>query len=134
MVRLAWCRVHNGEFQQPRRSVWGLPVNSTGTPDLIFEGRIADSLYFDVTDAKGKNPGFRYDMVPDLAVEFENLILPPAPTGFPGGLVGYPYFAYFEPGARLFPWSLFSPSVAVAHAPADPLPLRGGAQVVRPGL
>ncbi len=116
MVRLAWCRVHNGEFQLPRRSVWGVPVSSAGAADLTFEGRVTDSLYFDVTDSVSGKAGFRYDMVPDLAVEFEDLVVPPAPTGFPGGLVGYPYFAYYCPGARLFPWSLFSPSVAVAHA------------------
>src|SRR5262249_44017321 len=26
MVHLAWCRVHNGEFKQPRRSFDGVPV------------------------------------------------------------------------------------------------------------
>ena len=62
-------------------------------------------------------------MVPDLAIESENLAVPavspftdpPFPFAFTQ-LFAYPYFAYFQPGARLFPWSLYSPSVAVAHA------------------
>ncbi len=119
MVRLAWCRVHNGEFQQPRRSVWGVPVKAGGTPDITFEGRVLDSLYFDVTDSVTGKAGFRYDMVPDVAVESGDLVVPPAPPlppPPPGGLICYPYFVYFLPGERLFPWSLYSPSVAVAHA------------------
>jgi hypothetical protein len=118
MVRLAWCRIHNGEFQQPRRSVWGVPVSAGVTPDITFQGRVGDSLYFDVTGSVTLTAGFRYDMVPDLAVESDNLVVPaaPPPPPPPGGLVAYPYFAYFVPGARLFPWSLYSPAVAVAHA------------------
>ncbi len=119
MVRLAWCRVHNGEFQQPRRSDWGIPYQPAGgTPDLLFLGRVADSLYMSVTNPAGA--GFRYDMVPDEAREFENIVLPPPPPipppPIPGGVPAYPYFCYFEPGARLFPWSLYSPAIAVAHA------------------
>jgi hypothetical protein len=117
MVRLAWCRVHNGEFQQPRRSDWGIPYPAGGaTPDLTFKGRVADSLYFEVTVPGGS--GFRYDMAPDTAEELDPLVIPPAPPAPPppAGLVAYPYFAYFEPGARLFPWSLYSPAMAVAHA------------------
>ena len=123
MVRLAWCRVHNDEFQQPRRSVWGVAVDAGATPDLTFQGRVSDSLYFDVTNSVTGAGGFRYDMVPDLAIESENLAVPavspftdpPFPFAFTQ-LFAYPYFAYFQPGARLFPWSLYSPSVAVAHA------------------
>jgi hypothetical protein len=117
MVRLAWCRVHNGEFQQPRRSDQGVFYQAgTGIPDLTFKGRVGDSLYLEVTNPGGV--GFRYDMVPDTAKELDKLVLPaaPPPPPPPGGLVAYPYFAYFEPGARLFPWSLYSPSIAVAHA------------------
>jgi hypothetical protein len=120
MVRLAWCRVHNGEFQQPRRSVWGVPVVSGATPDLSLQGRVLDSLYFSVSDSVTGTGGFRYDMVPDVALETGNLVLPAPPPlatpPLPPGLAGYPYFAYFRPGARLFPWHLFSPTVAVAHA------------------
>jgi hypothetical protein len=116
MVRLAWCRVHNGEFQQPRRSVWGIAYDpNSGVPDLAFKGRVADSVYFEVTQPG--NVGFRYDVVPDSATELDSLVLPPVPLPLPpAGLPAYPYFVYFEPGARVFPWSLFSPSIAVAHA------------------
>jgi hypothetical protein len=115
MVRLAWCRVHNGEFQQPRRSDWGVPVQ-TGpgkTPDLTFDGRVGDSLYFEVSFSVSTTGGFRYDMVPDLAEALTKLIVPPV---LAGTLAAYPYLAYLNPGARLFPWSLYSPAVAVAHA------------------
>jgi hypothetical protein len=117
MVRLAWCRVHNGEFQQPRRSDQGVFYQAgTGIPDLTFIGRVGDSLYLEVTNPGGV--GFRYDMVPDTAKELDKLVIPaaPPPPPPPSGLVAYPYFAYFEPGARLFPWWLYSPSIAVAHA------------------
>ena len=116
MVRLAWCRVHNGEFQQPRRSDWGIAYQPGGaTPDLVFLGRVGDSLYMEVTNPG--TSGFRYDMVPDSAVDIDTLVLPPTPPPPPpGGLPAYPYFCYFEPGARLFPWSLYSPAIAVAHA------------------
>jgi hypothetical protein len=116
MVRLAWCRVHNGEFQQPRRSVWGIAYDpASGTPDVSFLGRVGDSLYFEVNPPGGI--GFRYDMVPDSAIELDNLVLPATPPPPPpGGLPAYPHFVYFEPGAWLFPWSLYSPSIAVAHA------------------
>jgi Tc toxin complex TcA C-terminal TcB-binding domain len=126
MVRLAWCRVHNGEFQQPRRSDWGIPYDPAGgAPDLRFLGRSGDSLYFDVTNPA--DAGFRYDMVPDRAREFENIVVPPSPPlpppwpplpppWPPGAFFPYPYFCYYEPGARLFPWSLYSPTIAVAHA------------------
>jgi hypothetical protein len=116
MVRLAWCRVHDGEFQQPRRSVWGIAYQPGGVvPDLDFLGRVGDSLYFEVTNPG--TSGFRYDMVPDNAVDIDTLVLPPPPPPPPpGGLPAYPYFCYYEPGARLFPWSLYSPAIAVAHA------------------
>src|SRR5262249_42937341 len=39
MVRLAWCRVHNGEFKQPRRSYEGVQVDSDAA-DLTFVGRV----------------------------------------------------------------------------------------------
>jgi hypothetical protein len=116
MVRLAWCRVHNGQFQQPRRSDWGIAYTPGGAvPDLNFLGRVADSLYFAVTNPG--TSGFRYDMVQDLAVEIDTLALPPPPPPPPpGNLPAYPFFCYFEPGARLFPWSLFAPAIAVARA------------------
>ena len=33
----------------------------------------------------------------------------------PGGLPVYPYFAYDTPGARLFPYALFSPAIAIGE-------------------
>ena len=39
MVRLAWCRVHNGEFQQQRISVHGIAVTSSSGADISFMGR-----------------------------------------------------------------------------------------------
>ena len=81
-VRLAWCRVHNGEFQQPRRSDWGVEYDPTaGIPDLSFAGRVADSLYLSVSIPAAS--GFRYDMVPDTATDFQNLVIPAAPFGPP---------------------------------------------------
>ena len=116
MVRLAWCRVHNGEFQLPRRSDWGIAYDpKNGIPDLNFAGRFGDSLYLDVTNPA--TAGFRYDMVPDTAEEFDNLAIPALPKPAPPpGLVAYPYFVYFEPGSRLFPWSMYAPAMAVACA------------------
>src|SRR5205823_4739849 len=51
MVHLAWCRVHNSEFQQPRRSSEGVrkDMTSGSVPfDLVFKGRTGDSLRFEV--------------------------------------------------------------------------------------
>jgi hypothetical protein len=131
-VRLAWCRVHNGEFGPPRRSEGYVAVGEP--PDLTFLGRAGDSLYFEVTgsaplppgygaDADGSGdgdpspPGFRYDLPTDQAVALPQALEPPAPTlTYPGGLLAYPFFAYDEPGTRLFPASWFSTSLAVAGA------------------
>jgi hypothetical protein len=125
-VRLAWCRVHNGEFGQPRRSEEYVAI---ATPaDLVFLGRAGDSLYFQVTgsaplpagyDADPSPPGFRYDLPPDHAVALPQVLAPPAPAAtspYPGGLPSYPFFAYHEPGARLFPGSWFSTALIVGDA------------------
>lgn len=135
MVHLAWCRVHNGEFQQPRRSHEGVRINdgavAAGTPQLRYLGRAADSLYFEVDGGQAPigfpappapdepepavdAPGFRYDMAPDAAVVLPEIALAEPENGFAGGLPAYPYMAFFEPGAPLFPASLFSPVLAVA--------------------
>ena len=121
LVRLAWCRVHNGEFQQPRRSDFGIPYTAGGAlPDLNFKGRIGDSLYFETTvppTTLAPDPGFRYDLATDTAARRYDLAIPAGPpVPYPGGLIAYPFFAYFAPGARLFPWSSYAPALAVAHA------------------
>lgn len=127
LVRLAWCRVHNGEFQQPRRSEWGVAYDEgSSVPDLAFEGRVGDSLYFSLTNPS--TAGFRYDMVLDAARELTTFAVPaapssppptaplPPPAALPGTLVAYPYFLYSHPGDRLFPWSIYSPAVSVARS------------------
>lgn len=129
MVHLFWCRVHNGEFQQPRRSDEGLRITVGVTPQLDFKGRGADSLRFEVTggqpfsgydpsasDHDPSLPGFRYDMATDSAVVLPLVVKPPDPvlTGFPKPLMAYPFFAYFAPGAHLEPPSPFSVSLTIA--------------------
>jgi Tc toxin complex TcA C-terminal TcB-binding domain len=126
MVRLAWCRVHNGQFQQPRRSAKGVPVQSISGADLVFQGRSGDSLTFSVTNpvtpapvpgyADPSAPGFRYDLTCDHAVVLPRVIAPPAASSYPGGLPAYPWFVYYQPGSHLFPLSVFSPALAVAAA------------------
>ena len=116
-VRLAWCRVHNGEFEPPRRSTYGVAYDpALGAPDISFAGRVGDSLYLEVNPPG--TAGFRYDMVPDEARELSGFAVPSAPPAPPPPtpLPAYPYFVYFEPGAPLFPWSLYSPAIAVAQA------------------
>jgi hypothetical protein len=125
-VRLAWCRVHNGQFQPPRKSVGYVPISSPA--DLIFLGRAEDSLYFQVFGGTAppppgykdtSPPGFRFDLPANEAVALPQVTLPPTPPGsspYPGGLLSYPFFAYEDPGARLFPDSWCSPAILVADA------------------
>jgi hypothetical protein len=129
-VRLAWCRVHNGQFGQPRKSDVCLqvtqPLDTSPTgPDLVFLGRGEDSLFFSVTNAPAtppgytdkSPPGFRYDLRSDSAVSLpEVLPAPPAAVTLPGGLISYPFYAYHDPGAPLFPRTWFAPALAVAGA------------------
>ncbi|HEY7496087.1 MAG TPA: neuraminidase-like domain-containing protein, partial [Candidatus Tectomicrobia bacterium] len=120
MVHLAWCRLHNGEFQQPRRSFEGARVQDNSALELQFDGRAGDSLTFTVRGGQlpppTPDPGFRYDLATDSAVVLPLLVAPPVPAlgTYPAGLPAYPYFAYFAPGAPLVPPSLFSPAIAVA--------------------
>jgi Tc toxin complex TcA C-terminal TcB-binding domain len=118
MVHLHWCRVHNGEFQQPRQSYEG--VHYLTAPALVFTGRIGDSLQFEITNGQAPTgytppppPGFRYDLALDEAVIVPQIVLPPAPLPI-GGLAAFPFFAWFDPGAPLLPPSMFSPAIAVA--------------------
>ncbi|TFG40447.1 MAG: hypothetical protein E4H44_00005 [Candidatus Aminicenantes bacterium] len=129
MVHLFWCRFHNGEFKQLRRSDEGLRIMAGATPQLDFKGRIADSLKFKVinglpfpgydptsSDRDKSLPGFRYDMATDSAVVLPQVVAHPVPvtTGFPGGLKAYPFFVYFSPGAQLKPPSMFSVAMSIA--------------------
>jgi hypothetical protein len=133
MVHLRWCRVHNGEFQEPRQSYEGVKINSSkgGNPQLVFSGRSGDSLYFEVTggesptgipapqpdssqsDSAPEPPGFRYDLASDEAI-----VVPQVKTSRPqdtvGGLAAFPFFGWFDPGKPLLPPSMFSTSIAVA--------------------
>jgi hypothetical protein len=126
-VRLAWCCVHNGQFGQPRKSDEYVPIANPA--DLVFLGRSADSLYFSVSGydptaepppgySDTSPPGFRYDLPSDRAIALPQVQAPSKPTtpSPPGGLLSYPFFAYFEPGASLFPQSWFSPSLLVGDA------------------
>ena len=122
MVHLAWCRIHNSEFQQPRRSSEGVrkDMTSGSAPfDLVFTGRTGDSLRFEVTGGvapSGFPPssaaGFRYDMATDSAMVLPLVVNEPTPAPV-AGLAAFPFFLYFCPGASLYPESSFSPSVAI---------------------
>jgi Tc toxin complex TcA C-terminal TcB-binding domain len=121
MVHLRWCRVHNGEFQQPRQSYEGVRIVGSAIPQLIFLGRGGDSLHFEVTGGEAPigyappppAPGFRYDLADDQAITLPQVAGAPAPA-LVGGLTAFPFFAWFDPGAPLLPPSLFSPVIAVA--------------------
>jgi hypothetical protein len=123
IVRLAWCRVHNRQFGQPRRSAFGVRVDPNSDGDLQFLGRQGDSLTFAVTNgivpqghADTSAPGFRYDIAADDAVVLPQVAAPAPPPTFLGALPAYPYFLFFAPGAPLYPLSPFSPSLAIAQA------------------
>ncbi|MDZ7363649.1 MAG: insecticidal toxin complex protein [candidate division KSB1 bacterium] len=120
MVHLRWCRVHNGEFQQPRQSYEGVRIAPGTTPQLVFAGRRGDSLRFEITGGEAPigyapepPPGFRYDLATDEAITLPQVAVATAPP-LVGGMAAYPYFAWFNPGAPLLPPSLFSPAIAVA--------------------
>ena len=121
-ARLAWSRVHNGEFKQPRRSDDVVQLTPGIIPDLNYIGRVADSLTFSVTGGiapvgyfGSDAPGFRYDLATDFSVALPLVEDPPTlPSLYPAGLPVYPYFVFVEPGDRLFPDSIYSPAVAVA--------------------
>ena len=124
MVHLYWSRVHHGEFETPGRSSDGLPTDGT-VAQLVFKGRLADSLHFDVTggvaptgSTPAPSPGFRYDIADDSAAPLPQPVPVPDPptSGFPGGLPAYPFFAYVSPGAPVEPLSPTSVAFAVAAA------------------
>lgn len=121
MVHLRWCRLHNGEFQQPRQSCEGVRLNKNAKPELTFSGRTGDSLFFTVRGGEAPIgfpvptpfPGFRYDLALDEAFVLPQIVTPPIPEPI-GGLAAFPFFAWFDPGAPLLPPSMFSPAIAVA--------------------
>jgi hypothetical protein len=120
MVHLAWCRIHNGEFQQFRWSDEGVRI-SQPNPQLKFEGRSRDSLRFSVVGGEAPTgysikepPGFRYYLATDSAIVLPIVVGTSEIDSGLGGLSAYPYFIHFAPGARLLPSSLFSPALLVA--------------------
>ncbi|MYY08031.1 insecticidal toxin complex protein [Streptomyces sp. SID4919] len=121
VVHLHWARSHRGAFQPPRRSAGAVAVGGPGAR-LVFRGRTADSLRFEVTGATAPPghrdpapPGFRHDLATDSAVTLPLVVPPPAktPGTFPGGLDAHPYFAHVCPGAPVEPLSLFSVALTV---------------------
>lgn len=125
IVRLAWCRVHNGRFLPVRQSTHGIVMDTSVSPDLYFYGRMDDSLLFAVylpavpTPVPGYQDtsdavGFRYDLATDEAIVLPLLDPAPPPTVYPGNLPAYPYFVYDLPGAHLFPLGPYSPALAIA--------------------
>ncbi len=124
-VRLAWCRIHNGEFQQPRRSAHAVPITAGTSADLQFLGRTGDSLTFQVTNAIAPEgyadqslPGFRYDIATDDATTLPQVLAPAIPPTFLGtaGLPAYPWFVFLAPGDSLLPLTPFAPSLTIARA------------------
>lgn len=121
LVYLAWCRVHNDEFQPPRWSSQGMHVS--GSSELKYLGRLADSLHFEVSGGvlppgypATPAPGFRYDLATDDAVVMPLIEGTADAPLLPGGLPVYPFFAHFPPGSPLMPPSHYSPALAVAAA------------------
>jgi hypothetical protein len=113
MVHLHWCRIHNGEFGQLRRSGEGValaaPPVKPAPPTLELEGRVADSLVFTVDggivpafEGGGAFPwvppytgwtadtGWRYDLADDDATLLPLVVTPTAPTLQPTGVSGPP--------------------------------------------
>jgi hypothetical protein len=125
-VRLAWCRVHNGQFGQPRKSDDYVAISEPA--DLVFLGRGGDSLYFQVNgsapvpvghSADPSPAGFRYDLASDESVGTPQAIKPPALPNqalLPGECLSYMFFPYHAADHRLFPRSWLPPAMAVAEA------------------
>ena len=122
---LRWCRVHNGEFQTPRKSAKGIEIADNATPDITLAGREGDSLTFSITGGLAREghpanenlpfpaPGFRYDIAPDDAVLLPEVVTPTAPDTV-GGLSAFPYFAWHCPGASILPRDRYAMAVAAA--------------------
>ena len=131
MVHLRWCRVHNGQFEQPNQSYDGVeiaipsPGDPWPVPGLVFLGRSGDSLNFSVTNGVAPAgypttpspddpaPGFRYDLATDEAIVLPLVVTPPAPPTI-GGLTAFPFFGWFDPGAPVIPLSMYGTAIMVA--------------------
>lgn len=108
MVHLHWCRVHDGEFGQLRRSGRGValaaPPAKPAPPTLELGGRLADSLVFAVDGGivptfEGDSgyqweppyagwtaaTGWRYDLAVDDATLLPLVVTPTAPVLQPPG-------------------------------------------------
>ena len=107
-----------GKFDPPRRSDFGVPIPKGGTPpELNFQQRKADFLFFDFNPSPSSGSGFRYDMNRDAAVVLPQ-VGPPLTidtSNFPQPFLAYPYFIYYRPGAPLIPPSRISTAVAFAR-------------------
>lgn len=118
MLHLFWCRVHFGKFNTPRRSDFGVPIPKGGTPpQLIFQQRKADFLFFGFNPSPSTSSGFCYDMTQDAAITLPQVGPPPTidTSNFPQPLLAYPYFIFYRLGAPLIPPSRVSTAVAIAR-------------------
>ena len=123
MVRLAWCRVHNGEFQQPRQSDLRRRDQPGAKADLIFLGRNCRFAVLSRSATPCRRTATPIRRRPASATTWRRTrpCLLPRPISaraahrFPGRLPAYPYFLYDTPGTHLFPLSAFSPAMAVAR-------------------
>ncbi len=127
MVHLHWCRVHNGEFGQLRRSKDGVALDpallaTPGPPMLELQGRLADSLVFAVGagivpsfEGDGgfawqppypgwnADTGWRYDLADDDAELLPLLVTPTPPVLDPPGVGGPPLFG----GLAAYPFFVY---------------------------
>jgi hypothetical protein len=120
MVHLVWVCFHNGELQQPKHSDEGVRLRENIIPNLEFLGRSGDSLFFEVKGGiapegfpRIPSTGFRYDLSIDSAIILPQLAGLPVlnPVVYPGDLIAYPYFVYFNPGHSLDSLKPFSPAI-----------------------
>jgi hypothetical protein len=128
MVHLYWCRVHNGEFGQLRRSSQGVALDPTnlatpGPSTLQLRGRVADSLVLAIDAGivpvfEGGSAGFgwqgpytgwpvesgwRYDLADDDALLLPVLTTPTAPVLQPANLPSPPLFG----GLTAYPFFVY---------------------------